>query len=46
MDRDYHTSLNRDAAVKARHPHLATAAVVARLRNTNAIQVYDLASGR
>lgn len=48
----YHTSLNRNVAIKVLHPHLATASdfverfereasIVARLRHTNIVQVYD-----
>lgn len=48
----FHTSLNRHVAIKVLHPHLATAAdfverfereasIVARLRHTNIMQVYD-----
>ncbi|MBK9051490.1 MAG: protein kinase [Chloroflexi bacterium] len=50
--RGYHTSLNRNVAIKVLHPHLATApdfverfereaSIVARLRHTNIVQVYD-----
>jgi WD40 repeat protein/tRNA A-37 threonylcarbamoyl transferase component Bud32 len=48
----YHSSLNRNVAIKILHPHLATAtdfverfereaAIVARLRHTHIMQVYD-----